>query len=94
MCKALDGTETDIKLTVFLEPKSEACLEEKERVLLALLNRRHFAQARKFAELVGLVDDHITLKEVSATGNSLDETNFKVMILTAFSATLVVTRKA
>lgn len=80
MCTALHGTDTDINLKVFLEPKSEACMEEKERVLLALLDRKHFTQARKFADLVGLVDDHITLKEVSAPGNSLDEMNFEFTI--------------
>ncbi|XP_068741533.1 spatacsin-like isoform X2 [Montipora capricornis] len=66
VCKVLHGTDTEIKLEVFLEPDSEACKEEKHRVLLSLLNRKHFAQARKFADLVGLVDDHITLKEVEA----------------------------
>ena len=87
MCTALHGTDTDINLKVFLEPKSEACLEEKERVLLALLDRKHFAQARKFADLVGLVDDHVTLKQVSAPGNSLDEMNFE-FIIHAFLALL------
>ena len=66
VCKVLHDTDTEIKLEVFLEPDSEVCKEEKHRALFSLLNRKHFAQARKFADFVGLVDDHITLKEVNA----------------------------
>lgn len=61
----LHGTDTDMRLEVMLEKGSEDSQVEKERVLLSLLNTKHFTEARKFAELVKLSGDHITRKEVS-----------------------------
>ena len=61
----LHGTDTDMKLEVMLEKGSEDSQAEKERVLLSLLNTKHFTDARRFAELVKLSGDHITRKEVS-----------------------------
>ena len=63
----LHGTDTEMKLKVMLEKGSEDSQTEKERVLLSLLNTKHFTEARKFAELVKLSGDHITRKEVSRT---------------------------
>ncbi|XP_020621148.1 spatacsin-like isoform X1 [Orbicella faveolata] len=62
----LHGTDTDMRLEVMLEKGSEDSQVEKERVLLSLLNTKHFTEARKFAELVKLSGDHITRKEVEA----------------------------
>ena len=62
--KVLHGTGTDINLEVMLEASDKQRQDEKQRVLLSLLSGKHFTQARKFADLVGLVDDDITLKEV------------------------------
>ncbi|XP_078373747.1 spatacsin-like isoform X3 [Oculina patagonica] len=62
----LHGTDTDMRLEVMLEQGNEDSQAEKERVLLSLLNTKHFAEARKFAELVKLSGDHITRKEVEA----------------------------
>ena len=61
----LHGTDTDMRLEVMLEKGSEDSQAEKERVLLSLLNTKHFTEARRFAELVKLSGDHITRKEVS-----------------------------
>ena len=61
----LHSTDTDMRLEVMLEKGSEDNQAERERVLLSLLNTRHFTEARKFAELVKLSGDHITRKEVS-----------------------------
>lgn len=63
----LHGTDTDMRLEVMLEQGNEDSQAEKERVLLSLLNTKHFAEARKFAELVKLSGDHITRKEVRRT---------------------------
>ena len=60
----LHGTDTNMRLEVMLEKGSEDSQAEKERVLLSLLNTKHFTEARKFAELVKLSGDHITRKEV------------------------------
>ena len=60
----LHGTDTGMRLEVMLDQGSEDSEAEKERVLLALLNTKHFAEARRFAELVKLSGDHITRKEV------------------------------
>lgn len=67
MSTVLHGTDTDMKLEVMLERGSEDSQAEKERVLLSLLNTKHFTEARKFAELVKLSGDHITRKEVRRT---------------------------
>lgn len=64
MSTVLHGTDTDMRLEVILEQGSEDSQAEEERVLLSLLNTQHFAEARKFAELVKLSGDHITRKEV------------------------------
>lgn len=64
VCKVLHATGTTIRLDVMLSPIVKDIDDEKHRVLVALLNDKHFARARKFAEMVGLADDHITLKEV------------------------------
>lgn len=69
----LHGTDTEMRLEVMLEKGSEDSQAEKERVLLSLLNTKHFTEARKFAELVKLSGDHITRKEVS--GNWIVEQN-------------------
>lgn len=50
-----------------LEPSGKESQDEKHRVLLSLLSNKHFAPARKFAALVGLADDQITVKEVRKT---------------------------
>ena len=64
--KVLRGTNTNMRLEVMLEQGSEADRQaEKERVLVSLLSTKHFAEARKFAQLMGLPSDHITRKEVS-----------------------------
>ena len=60
----LHGTDTGMRLEVMLDQGSEDSQAEKERVLLALLNTKHFAEARRFADLVKLSSDHITRKEV------------------------------
>jgi len=60
----LHGTDTNMRLEVMLEKGSEDSQAEKERVLLSLLNTKHFTEARKFAEMVKLSGDHITRKEV------------------------------
>ena len=63
--KVLRGTNTNMRLEVMLEQGSEADRQaEKERVLVSLLSTKHFAEARKFAQLMGLPSDHITRKEV------------------------------
>lgn len=65
MSKVLRGTNTNIRLEVMVEHGNEADSQaEKERVLGSLLKTKHFAEARRFAELMGLVDDHITIKQV------------------------------
>ena len=69
VCKVLHATGTTIRLDVMLSPIVKDIDDEKHRVLVALLNDKHFAQARKFAEMVGLADDHITLKEVRKSLN-------------------------
>ena len=63
----LHGTDTEMRLELMLEMGSEDSQAEKERVLLSLLNTKHFTEARKFAELVKLSGDHITRKEVGRT---------------------------
>ena len=63
----LHGTDTDMRLEVMLERGSEDSQAEKERVLLSLLNTKHFTEARKFVELVKLSGDLITRKEVRRT---------------------------
>ena len=67
VCTVLHGTGTDIKIETMLEPSGKESQDEKQSVLLSLLSNKHFTQARKFADLVGLADDHITLKEVRTT---------------------------
>lgn len=63
--KLLHGTNTNIRLEVMVEQGDEADSQaEKERVLGSLLNTKQFAKARRYAELMGLSNDHITIKQV------------------------------
>lgn len=65
--KLLHGTNTNIRLDVMVEQGDEADSQaEKERVLGSLLNTKQFAKARRYAELMGLSNDHITIKQVDA----------------------------
>ena len=67
VCTILHGTDSDIRLEVLLASNVKDSQDEKHRVLLALLHKKHFTQARRFADRVGLTDDQITLKEVGKT---------------------------
>ncbi|PFX34693.1 Spatacsin [Stylophora pistillata] len=65
--KVLRGTNANIRLEVMVEQGNEADSQaEMERVLGSLLKTKHFAEARIFAKLMGLSDDHITIKQVEA----------------------------
>ena len=64
VCEIVSSAGTEIKLALLLNEKSDEAKTETNRVMEVLLQTHHFREARKFAALLGLPDDHITLKEV------------------------------
>ena len=54
----------NMRLSLLMDEESDEANTEKDRVMTLLLHLRRFRKARKFAAVLGLPDDHITLKEV------------------------------
>jgi hypothetical protein len=62
--EVIQDTRVVVDFAQLLDERSEASTQERQRVLQSLLARKHFAQAREYADLMELPQDPITLNEV------------------------------
>lgn len=63
--KIVQDTKVVVDFSLLLDEGTEEATREKGRILQDLLDHNEFVQARDYARLLQLPEDHITLKEVS-----------------------------